>query len=205
MDCAQRARELEQRLEELEQNLLPPRPFKTTGTYTEQELDGTRAYRLLAHAEVEACLEDMARGVAVDVHAAWVGDRRPRVPVVTLLAYSPHRHGSPPEALPLAGPADVAQRVAKAKDSFARAVNANNGLREDNVLALLMPVGITEYDINQTWLATIDSFGQWRGDTAHSSAKKARYLPDPATELSTVQNILQGVKDVAAQLDALQS
>ena len=67
-----------------------------------------------------------------------------------------------------------------------------------------MPVGITEYDIDQTWLATIDSFGQWRGDTAHQAAKQAKYLPDPATELSTIGIILDGLKKLAVELDALQ-
>jgi hypothetical protein len=205
MNCAQRIQELEDRLKQLEQHLLPAPPYQTTGTYTDRQLDQTRAYRLLAHAEIEACIEDLARGVAVDVHLAWLADRRPRAPVLALLAYCEKVHGLPPESLPLAGPADIAQRVEAAKNIFTARIHSNDGVRERNVLSLLMPIGLTEYDISQTWLATIDSFGHQRGDTAHQSLKRAKFLPDPATEVATVADILGGIKDIGTVLDNLQA
>jgi hypothetical protein len=202
MNCVQRVQELEDRLDDLAQRLLPP--FRTTGSYTPRQLDHTRGYRLLAHAEIEACLEDLARGVVLDTHSAWDNDGLPRKSIISLVAYNERSLGAPPRTLPLAGPSDVGQRVLKAKNVFSKHVSDNNGVRETNVLKLLLPVGVTEYNIDQTWLATIDSFGQWRGDTAHKAAKQAKFLPDPATEVNTVSVILDGLKKLAVELDQLQ-
>lgn len=206
MDCEARVLELEARLGELATHLLPGTPYNTrVEAFTGEEIDRTRAYRVLAHAEIEVCLEDLARGVANDAYDAWFADRRPRVAVVALLAYSARGRADPPDELPLAGPADIAQRVKEAKEALTDRVEANNGVRDRNVLGLLMPVGLTEYDIDQTWLATIDSFGHLRGDTAHASAKRATNLPDPATELARVEDIVSGMKAIGVKLDSLQA
>src|SRR2546423_6298118 len=116
MNCVQRVSELIERLETLRRNLLPGR--NETGDYTDEELDRTRGYRLLAHAEIEACVEDMALGVAVDEYDAWIGDQRPRKAIVSLVAYYDGNLGPPPATIDelLPGPADIKVRVGTAKD-----------------------------------------------------------------------------------------
>ena len=54
----------------------------------------------------------------------------------------------------------------------------NHGIKEKNILGLLLPIRLSMSDINQTWLATIDSFGSDQGNTAHRSVR-AYQPPDP--------------------------
>jgi hypothetical protein len=68
----------------------------------------------------------------------------------------------------------------------------------DHLLRLLLPVGVQEHELDRTWLATIDSFGSVRGDTAHQ-AMRTQQPPDPANELAIVRQIVTGLR----QLDEL--
>ena len=97
------------------------------------------------------------------------------------------------------------ERVTTAKDDFMRWVKVgNHGIRERNVLKLLLPVGIREIEIESAWLATIDGFGNNRGTTAHQSAKKPQTIPDPKSELETVKAILKGLVPIDRRLSELQ-
>jgi len=81
----------------------------------------------------------------------------------------------------------------------------NHGIKERNVLKLLLPVGIREHEIETAWLATIDSFGSDRGTTAHQSASKPQALPDPKSELETVKAIVKGMIPIDRRLAELRA
>ena len=75
----------------------------------------------------------------------------------------------------------------------------NHGIRERNILRLLLPIGINEYDIDTTWLSTTDSFSQDRGESAHRSNRVANPL-DPKTEHDRVGQILEGLMAIDHRL-----
>ena len=54
----------------------------------------------------------------------------------------------------------------------------NHGIKEKNILGLLLPVGVLETDLDPVWMGTMSSFGASRGVVAHTSAKRVQTPPD---------------------------
>lgn len=199
-----RFRVLTQRIKQLDSRLLPKR-LSPTGTYTDRQLDLVRGYRLLVHAELEAYLEDQVSALAIRSLRRFQADRKPRWVVTSLIAYHfPKAEVSDVKLKSLyAGSADqVQERVHEATTKLNEGVAKNNGIREINLLRLLLPVGIRPVDIDQIWLGTMDSFGANRGQTAHTSFRVSQQL-DPAAERQTVGDLLKGLGKLDVLLNKL--
>ena len=192
MPNSHRFRALQKRLTELRWHFLPKR-FQTTGVYSDRQYDRVRAYVLLCHAELEACLEDIVNQAADDAFGAWCVDRRPCRLLLSLAAYT--SADGPPRELPAAGPPDLKVRLDTARKLLSQTIHSNNGIRERNVLSLLLPIGVQETDFPTGWLAGIDSFGRRRGETAHQ-ASRTTMVPDPQNELQTVAELAAGLATI---------
>jgi len=83
-------------------------------------------------------------------------------------------------------------------------LDSRSGVREENVLKILLPAGIREHEIDSAWLATIDSFGRNRGSTAHK-AGRPQTPPDPAAEFQAVQSIVEGLTPLDKRLSELRA
>jgi hypothetical protein len=87
----------------------------------------------------------------------------------------------------------ITEKINSAIKSFRKVIDNNHGLKEKNILALLLPIGINNNDLdpNNTWLATMSTFGEKRGLVAHKSSTSYMTIqtPDPANELNTVNQI----------------
>src|SRR5690242_16726393 len=81
-----RYRALLPRLSELRGHLLPAK-FDPTSPYSDRQYDRVRGYRLLAHAEIEACIEDLVRDTVIAAWTGWSTDARPRTCLMALVAY----------------------------------------------------------------------------------------------------------------------
>lgn len=201
-----RLRALESRLTQLRRHFLP-RTFSPTGQYTDRQYDQARGYRLLAHAEIEACIEDLVADLVTTAYKAWQTDRRPRACIIALLAYHGESLGPVPEGISTR-PGGASETPLRVRVDIARKVyvnhvrQPNNGVREKDVLKLLLPVGILESDLNSAWLQTIDSFGDLRGTTAHQALKTQQPL-DPAQELRMVTEIVTGLRAIDEKLQNL--
>jgi hypothetical protein len=199
-----RFRTLTKELSRLKKQFLPK--ISPTGLYSERQLALTLAYRVLAHAEIEAYLEDRVREVVIDAKKDWDNTGKTRRALICLLAFSGQMMDTPPNTLtPTNSSQDAWEKklkISKKLDSaitcFYRVIKQNHGVKEANILALLLPIGIDSDDLDSAWLATMNTFGEQRGLVAHSSATSYRTVqpPDPATELSTVQQIAQGLLQV---------
>ena len=199
-----RLRSLQSRITELRRHTLP-QTFDSTGSYSARKIDRARGFRILAHAEIESCLEDLVAQTVDIAFKGWWLDQRPRTTLVALVTFCGREHAAR-EALGAKGGPDMRERVTSAKDVFMRWVKTeNHGVREKNVLKLLLPAGIGEHEIETAWLATIDGFGVDRGTTAHQSANKPQTIPDPQTELETVRAILKGLVPIDRRLMQLQA
>lgn len=192
-------------MDELRRHLLPSK-FDPTGTYSPRVTDRARAYRLLAHAEIEACVEDLVRDLVAGAYAAWELDRRPRTCLIALGSFYDGKFPATPDALPAtlgrATPGFMKDRLETARNAYTRSVQQNNGVKEKDLLRLLLPVGIQDYQLDRTWLATIDSFGSARGETAHR-AVKTQQPPDPKKELQIVRQVVAGLRQVDELLTRL--
>jgi hypothetical protein len=199
-----RFRELANRLAELRRNLLP-KAFSPTGMYNARQTDRARGYRLLAHAEIESYLEDRAREVARVAVAKWQTSRKAERVVVALVAF---HHSQEPltrirlKELHSKNRNHAEEAIHKANQRFHRQLANNHGIKEENVLEVLLPLGMDPSDIDTVWLSTMDSFASLRGETAHTSIRTHQPL-DPKTEKGTVDQILLGLRDIDKKLSDL--
>jgi hypothetical protein len=197
---------LERRLRALDQHLLPA--TKPNLDYTAEESDLVRSYLVLSHAEIEACLEDLARNVLVKAKERWKSAGRARSALVAVMAYHEGNLGQPAKKLLTSSAQKPAltldQRIkvaCDAYDDYAR--KDNHGVREKNLLRLLLPVGVREEDLDLSWVAEMDSFGIQRGRVAHGEAKSVNVQIDPDVARGQVEAIVQGLRDLDGLLAGL--
>jgi hypothetical protein len=195
-------RALVKRIRDLQATFLPvPNP---TGSYSSAEYDQTAAFLLLVHAEVEWFLERRCLTVADTAVSSWLADLKARQVIVSLAGMADDRGFA---ALPKPGtrgkPALV-KLVDEAKGVYSKRVHLNNGLKEGNLLEMLIPIGISEADLPATFVADMNSFGSQRGDQAHRGVG-ARKPTDPRDALKLVARVLRVLRRLDLKLHALAS
>ena len=189
---------LEKRIGTLRKHFLPVQ-FSKTGTYTPEQLDKARAYRLLAHAEFEEFIEKRASEIATEAVSLWELKRRHSRVVIHLVANQVGNAAGFPTARGSGVTAEVI--VTKCLEQYKYAVRKNHGVRITNILSLLLPIGIDEAEIDPVWLATIDGFGADRGKAAHKAA--VNYQIDPRSDFMVVSQIAEGLKEVDGLINTL--
>ena len=187
---SKRYRELTTRLDQLRGNLLHFLPVPPTSrlAYSDAELDATRAYIVLAHAEIESFCEQAALSRATRSKTIFDNSQ-----IVTpcfrriLSYYVAQKHGSWHEVL------NPATNVAnKAFRFYQKLISDNHGVKRRNLQKILFPIGVLDTDLNPTWVAQMDSFGLVRGGWAHASVR-TQQPPDPPTQFNAVQHLLVGL------------
>lgn len=176
-----------------------PSQFIATGLYADRVHHRTAAFRLLAHAEFESFVEDLVTSHVTARLASWTANRKPSITLAALLAYD-EVPGKPPTSL-VTPPQKVAkslqERMEDAAGRFNHQVRVyNHGVRELNLLAMVLPIGIEVSDLDLTWLASLDAWAQERGEFAHNSSGKIGIRLDPAKEYSQVKSLMVGFKDL---------
>jgi len=176
MANSSRYQQLETRIAELETNLLPA--INVTGNYNTKEIDLTRAYCLLSHAEIEAYLEDILLEVVRVVFAFWKADNSKIPEIIFNLACS-YRNKTDKKEPP-------ASLVHLGMKSYEEIIEKNHGIKEHNIDNIFSPIG---YPIDKTLVTVLHNFGDTRGDIAHQSFK-TQQLIDPQTEKSNINQII---------------
>lgn len=201
------------RIGELESHLLPA-SFAETGVYVDQERVEVLAlsFRVLSHAEMEAYFEDRVIEVAKRALASWKAEKHVSGALLSLLAFSDRQMRKPPETLAAPGAnkekvwptlLDPSFRVEECVSSFVGCVSReNHGIREHNLLAMLLPVGIQHSDLDPVLVAAFDSFGRSRGEAAHTSTATKKGV-DPKDERETVRHLVHEIAALDACLDGV--
>jgi hypothetical protein len=211
---------LSRRIYELRRNLLP-RNFDPLGLYSDRIYERTRGFRVLAHAEFESYIEDRCVDIIHRAHVEWKATGSIRPCLLSLIAHHediarsgnsiPQNTmarllGSIPESL-----SDLSDRSSKhptlsgkietAKKRYTTYVRErNHGIKERNLLLLLLPLGVEKGEIDTTWLNTTEGWATERGTVAHTSAKMQVQV-DPRSELNTVKQVLKGFQKVDGILE----
>ncbi len=199
MPKSTRFRILTRELNRLKKQFIPkPSPI---GLYSDRQLTKILAYRVLVHAEIESYLEDRAWEVVQNAKNVWDKTGQTNITLICLLGFSGLIMDAPPETLnPKKGSKivndekiKISKKMDSALASFKRVINQNHGVKETNILALLLPIGIDSNYLEITWLATMNTFGENRGEIAHKSASSYRtiQLVDPVSEVTVVKQIIQ--------------
>lgn len=200
-------RALLRRIRELEKHLVPP--IDPTGTYDDAAYDRMRGFRLLIHAEIEDYIESRCLEIAVGAFNDWSTSRKHSIPISALVAYYTGALPTPPTRAgprPLGGGItdDLDGRVRVCFESYNAIVRSrNHGIKEENLLAMLLPIGFRASELDATWLATINSFSSTRGLIAHSGKQRLQQPIDPKTEVATVGQILRGLRSLDQKLEKL--
>jgi hypothetical protein len=210
-----RYQQLEEQLRALRACLLPT-DFDPTGAYEDQDGVSTRAlaYRVLAHAEIESFFEDRTLEPVSRAQFVWESTRHVSHVALCLVGFSGKELPPPPSTLEApndnkrkAWPAlvDIGQRLLPIIATFHHHVrNENHGIKEKNLLALLLPIGVAHGKIDPAFLADMESFGALRGLAAHSSGKTtARQAVDPEAEQKRVLALMPGIAAIDSEIDTL--
>jgi hypothetical protein len=68
------------------------------------------------------------------------------------------------------------QRINSAIESHKSLIRNNHGIKENNLLKLLFPLGVQYQGIDAALLTDLDAFGSSRGEYAHSSIRLSNPL-----------------------------
>ena len=181
---------LKRRVDDLARRLLsflPPPPASKT-TYTPKEIDLTCAFVVLVHAEIEEFCEEIVTEKAKKAlgKSQTLGRTTPVLRRIVAFHVGKEKK-SWSEVL---SPSPLI--VESASNSYFGAVRENHGVKRKNLEHLLYPLGMTEPQLDPTWLVQMDSFGSARGRFAHKSIR-AFNPPDPYSELTNVKQLLNGL------------
>ncbi|WP_405537214.1 hypothetical protein OG787_30490 [Streptomyces sp. NBC_00075] len=193
-----RFQDLDTRITDLEKYFIPS-PFDPMGSYDDAVYEHTRAFRVLVHAEFEAFIEDRVIEVVNTAFSRWEYSGVISTSLLSVVAYKESQHAMPDslsDATQKKKYPDLQARVEAGKNEFNRYVRTqNHGIKEKNILRLLLPIGITEKEIDPVWLSVTETWATARGEVAHKAAKM-QVRPDPQKEVKTVKQILAGFRDV---------
>lgn len=183
MPKSKRLSQLESRIVFLERNILPA--ASVTGNYTKTQQDLIRSYVLLVHAEIEAYFEDVAREKVRKALSNWMTTRKKSSCLKAVLAYSGNDLSY--EAVRKVDSNSISFRLNKAVNHFMALIQKNHGIKENNLLSILIPLGIEINQIDPLWLSTMEAFGNLRGTLAHNSTSVLTLI-DRHTEVQRINN-----------------
>lgn len=75
----------------------------------------------------------------------------------------------------------------------------NNGIKVKNLKRIFLPLGVNFRELDEAWLAGMESFGTARGEIAHSSIGLLHPV-DPASERDTVMSLYAGLAALDGQV-----
>jgi hypothetical protein len=182
MAKSKRLIKLLKRITFLEINILPNE--RLDGSYTAKEQDLIRSFIMLVHAEIEAFIEDKAKEKIKNSLLKWMNYRERSNCLKSVLAFTGNEltfSDKDPKTK------DLQFRLNKTVAHYmSSVVDMNHGIKEKNILNILLPLGIELHELDNTWLSTMESFGSNRGKIAHSSTHVLNTL-DRNTELNLVK------------------
>jgi hypothetical protein len=185
---------------DLDESLLSflPMPPASKITFSSSELDMTRAYIVLVHAEIEAFCEDIALAKAFKARDDFRTHSRVSPVLRKLVAYYALKQNRPwSDVLHPQGAV-----VDSAFMSYSETIRQNHGIKQENLEKLFYPLGVVASHFNTTWIAQMDTFGSNRGTWAHKSIR-AFNPPDPLSERANVAVLLTGLLDLDRRLSSL--
>jgi hypothetical protein len=195
MAKSRRFKQLLSRIAFLESKILPQE--RIDGNYTKVESDLIKSYLLLVHAEIEAYFEDKARDKVNHALNKWKTNRQKSTCLKSVLAFSGNDISY--ENKPKSDSNNIEFRINCAVSHFLSLVGKNNGVKKNDILNLMIPMGLEISQLDDTWLNTMDSFGAIRGKIAHNSIAVQTML-DRNSERSRIND--QIVPEIE-RLDAL--
>lgn len=168
-----------------------PAIFDSTGSYSDPKKvqARTRAFLVLAHAEIETYLETWAKKIAQAAERVWLSSNRVSTPLAFLISTIGTKI-STVNLLPKDPPQRLSEECVSLFQRYYKQIKDNHGVKESNVMALFGPLGIPASALGTTLLPFLESFGEDRGNHAHHAARTVVNTLDPETEYKRVLALL---------------
>lgn len=215
MAYSNRYRELKSASTKLRKDMLP-NYFKKNQNYNREHITRTIAYHILIHAEIEAYIEDRAWDIALAAKEKWEREKKANRIILALLAFSGLLMDKPPNSILPDQPSQLtgwhekirlSSKVTQAVNSFYYVISSNNGIKEVNVIRMLLPIGVgpDELDTVTVLLADLNSYGETRGYFAHKNSQEYRAIMqiDPKEELNKAKSLVTNLVSIDIILNDL--
>jgi hypothetical protein len=155
-----------------------------------------RAYRLLTHAEIESYIEGLILLKINIEKIKWATTKIIPNCFASIMAYSKQEFPNISNHLAeITTRNDITFRTTTIINNFEAMIKRNNGIKEENIIPLIVPLGIDYSNISQTLLNNLSSFGQNRGNTAHNSSKVQSPI-NPVDETNIINQIVQEIQTI---------
>jgi hypothetical protein len=179
---------------------------RTDGDYTHEELMKCQAFIVFSHAEIENYLEKIARRIISEAANRWNESSLPDRVITTLVTFRRKEICGPPNDIknPLKHQ-NIKVIVEDALKSQEQVIAENNGIKQANLSQLICPLGVFEYDIDDTLLIQLDIVGAKRGGLVHKQNKVSlRTIRDPfSVEWKDVNDLLNQLQSFDKNLENL--
>lgn len=171
---------LEKRIRELKNNF----NFKQSiNGITKRQSDRLKGLRLLCHAEFEDYFESVALKLLIVAEKRWNDKHIANYHLASLLAS--HEKIEKKD--------NIQTKVYKIITDYRQLIRDNHGIKEHNIKKMYEPLGYNINDFDAIFLATLSSYGEMRGEIAHSSTKHTQQSFDKNDEYEKIDEILRGI------------
>lgn len=152
--------------------------------------DMLKSYRILIHAELENYFENFSVQIAEKALEVWNNRKYISIVILSILAYCEYDFKNIGKRLnEIDSGNDLNFRINKAISCFRENIKLNNGIKEQDIIPIIVKLGIDYRMINQTLLSNLSAYGALRGDVAHKSYKVISII-DPSDEVNKVNQII---------------
>lgn len=197
-------------------NRLLPKVFIATGNYRfgDSVEIKARSFVVLAHAEMETYLEERVIEIATTALQSWNSQAWVCRTTLCLLGFSGKELERPPSSLAPPKPnltkkwparLDISSRLEDAVKQYVDSISTrNHGVREPNILKMLLPIGYHHSKCDPLLLTELNNFGSVRGQLAHHRrARAVQQVIDPETEFRRIDGLLKLLAPVDRELNVL--
>ncbi len=184
--------------------LLPP--VNPTASYSQGEIVRMYAFRLLAHAEIEGYVEDLAEELATALATRNKANRLSAKVTARLLHHTYLADSYPPRSITKRlSPKDSQKAITQSLNSLQAMITSNNGVSEKDVLKLFLPLGVDLSFFDEDWLRAMNELAAARGEVAHRSwiTSSTIVQPDPQSERQRLVVPILGLRNLTVECERL--
>ena len=172
---------------------------------SQRDVDLLHGFRVLAHSEIQAFVEDVATTILEVTDDFATRGRLTHAGHQLMVHDMADRYFRATESsrYPIYDTKLVNTRFQSDKGPLEEAIKRhksvikkNSGLKESNVRRVLLPLGYRESFFARGLLTTLSNFGVERGNVAHGSGVSVglQHLPSGSTEIARIKNLQHGLE-----------
>lgn len=200
--------ELESAILKLQSVFLPRAKKTAPEVYSDEEITAAKGFLVFAHAELEEYLEKACRDKANRALDELSSNGVATITALSLLSYCGTAISEPADlakykdrdlklapAFPTCsrlGTRALSDSLKTALGTYTEKCRKNNGVKETNLLQLIVPLGVNPMIIDVAWIAELNGFGVERGAHAHRGLSAVTQISDPFAPAERLDRILNG-------------